>query len=82
MEKKLLNELTDQELVEKLRSRKKERIFVAILMGFLIGCAVWSATHKGSFYTLLILVTVIFIGKKYSGKVVEVTNEIEARKVL
>ncbi len=50
-------------------------------MGFLVGCAVWSATHKGGFWTFAILFLSLFIGKKFSGKVEEVTKEINARKV-
>ena len=79
MEKKLLNELTDQELEEELKKRKNERILVALLMGFLLGCAIWSATHKGGFWTFFILALVFFIGKKNSGIVEEVTNEIKSR---
>jgi hypothetical protein len=82
MEKKLLNELTNQELAEELRKRKKEQIIVATMMGFLVGCAVWSATHKGGFWTFLILAFVFFLGKNNAGKVKEVTNEIDSRKVL
>lgn len=82
MEKKLLNELTDQELAEELKKKKKERIFVAILMGFLVGCAVWSATHKGTLLTFILLAIVLYLGKRNSGIVEEVTNEINSRKVL
>lgn len=81
MEKKLLNELTDQELGNELKKRKKERIYVAVLMGFLVGCAVWSATHKGGFWTFLILAVVFYLGRKNSGKVEEVTKEMDSRKV-
>ena len=82
MEKKLITELTSQELEEELKKRKKERIIVATMMGFLVGCAVWSATHKGGFWTFLILAFVFFLGKNNTGKVEEVTNEINSRKVL
>ncbi|MFY7912816.1 MAG: hypothetical protein ACOVO2_24825 [Emticicia sp.] len=82
MENKLLQEFTNQELVEELKKRKKERIIIAIIMGFLIGCSVWSATHKGGFWTFAILFLVLFIGNKYSGKVEKVVKEIDSRKVL
>ncbi len=79
MEKKLLNEFTDQELEEELKKRKKSRIIVALMMGFLVGCAVWSATHKGGFWTFLILGFAFYLGKKNSGIVEEVTKEINSR---
>lgn len=82
MEKKLLNKLTDQELGEELKKRKQERIILAVLIGFLVGVAIWSATHKGGFWTFIILFVVLFIGRKYVGKVEEVTKEIDSRKVL
>jgi len=82
MEKKLITELTDQELEEELKKRKKERIIVAAMMGFLVGAAVWSATHTKGFRTFLILALFFFVGKQYSGKVEEITNEINARKIL
>jgi asparagine N-glycosylation enzyme membrane subunit Stt3 len=81
MEQKSINELTDQELGEELKKRKKDRIFVAVLMGVLLGCAVWSATHKGVFLTFILLGVVFYLGRKNSGKVEEVIKEINARKV-
>ena len=82
MEKKSITELTDQELEEELNKRKKNRILLACLMGLLVGVAIWSATHKGGFWTFIILAFVFFVGRKNSGNVEEVTNEINARKVL
>lgn len=82
MENKLVQEFTDQELAEELKKRKKERIVVATIMGFLVGCSIWSATHKGGFWTFAILFLGLLIGKKYSGKVEEVVKEIDSRKVL
>ena len=82
MPQKLLSELSDQELEEELKTRKKGRIMVGFLMGFLVGCAIWSATHKGGFWTFFILAIVFYIGKKNLGNVEEVTNEINSRKIL
>lgn len=82
MLQKLLSELSDQELEEELKKRKKSRTIVALIMGFLVGCAVWSATHKGGFWTFIILILVFYLAKKNSGNVEEITNEINSRKVL
>ena len=82
MEKKSITELTDQELEEELKKRKKGRIYTALMIGFLVGCAVWSATHKGGFVTFAILAFVFWIAKKNKDDVDEITNEINARKVL
>ena len=82
MEKKVLSELTDQALAAELKKRKQSQIIVATMIGFLVGCAVWSATHKGGFVTFFILEFAFYLGKKNSGKVEEVTNEIDSRKTL
>ncbi len=82
MEKKILSDFTDRELAEELKKRKNERISIAILIGFLVGVAVWGATHKGGWITFAILFLVIFIGRKYSGKVEEISKEIDSRKVI
>ncbi len=82
MEGKSLNEFTDQELEIELKKRKQSQIIVATMIGFLIGCGVWSATHKGGFVTFFILTFAFYLGKKNHGKVEEVTNEINSRKNL
>ncbi len=82
MEKKVLTQLTDQELATELKARKQSQIIVATLIGFLVGCAVWSATHKGGFVTFFILVFAFYLGKKNHGKVEEVTKEMSTRKTL
>ena len=82
MEKEVLSELTNQELVAELKKRKQSQIIVATMIGFLVGCSVWSATHKGGFVTFFILAFAFYLGKKNSGKGEEVTNEIDSRKTL
>ena len=79
MEKKLLIDLTDQELEVELKKRKNERFFAGFLIGILVGIAFWSATHKGTFLPFAILALVIYIAKKYPN-VDEVTTEVNARK--
>lgn len=80
MAKKLITEFTDQELVDELKKRKSERIVFAVLMGVLVGCAVWSATNKGGLWTFAVLALVLFMGKKNSGRVEEVVKELNNRK--
>ena len=82
MEKKVLTKLTNQELVAELKKRKQSQIIVATMIGFLVGCSVWSATHKGGFVTFFILVFAFILGKNNSGKVAEIASEINSRKIL
>lgn len=82
MQQRLLSELSDQELEVELKKRKNERIFFGLFIGFLVGIAIWSATHKGGFWTFFILAFVFYIAKKNWGNFDEITNEINSRKVL
>jgi hypothetical protein len=41
------------ELVLEEKKLKSQKTIIAVLMGLVIGIAVWAATHKGGFYLLL-----------------------------
>lgn len=73
--KMTLNELVSEE--KKLNSQK---IPVALLAGFIVGLAVWSATGKGGFMlTIGLLFSAFWIGSRYSNNLKGIQAEINRR---
>ncbi len=69
-----------EELVAEEKKVKSRQIPFAVLMGILVGIAVWSATHQGStFLTIGLLVLVPFIGSSYSKNLKGIQEEIKRR---
>jgi len=74
MEKKLLSELTDQELLQEAKKRKSTSITNAFLIGFLVGIVVYSvAKNTWGFLTLipLFLIYKLVNKPKYDDKELE-----------
>jgi hypothetical protein len=75
-----LSELSDQALAEEAKKQKKSIIAFRILLGFLAGIAIYSATHKGSFIIaclpLFFISTSLRLDKNYKA----IKTEIELRK--
>jgi hypothetical protein len=80
MNQKPLSELTDQELQIELKKRKQAQIFAALFVGFTVGVAIWSATHKGRFWAVLIPFAAMYILRKTPDELKAVKEEIENRK--
>ena len=72
-----LDELVAEE--KKLKSQKI-KIPIALIAGFLVGLAVWSATHNGGFVlTVVLLVIPFLIGSRYSKTLKSIQAEISRR---
>jgi hypothetical protein len=74
MEKKILSELTDQELLQEVKKRKSTSITNAFLIGFLVGIVVYSvAKNTWGFLTLipLFLIYKLVNKPKYDDKELE-----------
>ncbi|GAB3560443.1 hypothetical protein [Spirosoma fluminis] len=74
--------MTRDELVseEKKMKSKPATITTALFIGFLVGCAVWSATHKGGFFlTACLLGFALFISSRYTKKLKSIQAEISRR---
>jgi hypothetical protein len=72
-----LDELASEE--KKMNSRK---IPVALLIGFLVGLAIWSATHKGGFVvTVILLVSSGLSASVYAKNLKSVQEEISRRGI-
>lgn len=72
--------LTLDELVSEEKKLNSQKIPSALFIGFLVGVAVWSATHGGGFIlTVGLLIFAVFIGSGYSKKMRGVKAEISRR---
>lgn len=83
MEQIKLNELNDQELIQKQKKLKTNKIVNATLIGLLLGVFAYSAVKNGfSFFTFFPLFFVLFLrnsGKKNSEFEKELKNEMDNR---
>ncbi|MGN0019645.1 MAG: hypothetical protein ACI35Z_02545 [Sphingobacterium hotanense] len=67
MDKKKLSDLTDQEILDKKKKLKTNQIISAVLIGFLVGIAVYSTITKGlGFFTFFPLFFIFLIAKNKS----------------
>jgi len=67
MDKKKLSDLTDQEILDKKKKLKSSQIISAVLIGFLVGIAVYSTINKGlGFFTIFPLFFIFLIAKNKS----------------
>ena len=75
-----LSEVSDEELVQKEKKQKQSLILYGVFVIFMMGVAVWSATHKGSiflsFLPLFLMPTLGRLDKKHKA----VKAEIQSRK--
>lgn len=82
MAEKELNELTDQELLEKKGKSKSDKITNAVLIGFFIGVAVYSSvTHGIGFFTFFPLVFAGFLGVQWNKRNQALEKELESRNL-
>ena len=75
-----LSELSDEELSQEEKKQKQSLRLYGVFVIFMMGVAVWSATHKGSvllsFLPLLLIPTFGKLDKKHKA----LKAEIESRK--
>lgn len=80
-----LTELTDQELLQKLKNLKTNKITDAVLIGFTIGIVVYSAVKNGfGFFTFFpLILTYIIVRNSNNNKILEkeIQKEIESRNL-
>ena len=75
-----LSELSDEELVQEEKKQKQSLRLYGVFVIFMMGVAVWNATHKGSFLLsclpLFLMPTLVILDKKHK----ELKAEIQLRK--
>ena len=75
--------MTLDELVSEEKKMNARKIPFALLIGILVGIAIWSASHRGGFVvTVMLLVTAVVAGTVYSKNLKSVQTEIRARNTL
>jgi uncharacterized membrane protein YbjE (DUF340 family) len=74
------SKMTLDELVSEEKKVNSQKILIALLAGFIVGLAVWSATHKGGFVlTIILLIFPFLIGSRYSKTQKAIQAEISRR---
>lgn len=74
------SKMTLDELVSEEKKVKKQKVPTALIMGFLVGIAIWSATHKGGpVLTFGLLIFVPWIGSRYQKNLKSIRTEISNR---
>lgn len=85
METKKLIDLSDKELLKKIKEIKNDKIIGAIIIGFTVGIAIYSAVNKGlDFSTFFPLLLAYFMVKNSSNNKlleIEIEREIESRNL-
>lgn len=77
------SKMTLEELVSEEKKMNSQKIPSAVFIGFLVGIAVWSATHKGGFYlTIGLLIFALIIGSRYSRTLKGIQAEISRRNTV
>lgn len=74
--------MTLEELVSEEKKLKSHKTVTAVLIGVLIGIAVWSATHKGGILTFLLLFFAMLIGYRAAQKLKSIQAEISSRNTV
>ncbi|RDB05809.1 hypothetical protein DVG78_11595 [Runella aurantiaca] len=74
------SKMTLEELGSEEKKIKSQKIPTALFIGFLVGIAIWSATHKGGFFlTVGLLIFALIIGSRYSKNLKSIQAEISRR---
>lgn len=76
------SKMTLEELVSEEKKVKSQKITTAVFMGLLIGIAVYAATHKGFFLTVILLLSAFFIGYRHSQSLKNIQSEISRRDTI
>jgi hypothetical protein len=75
-----LKELSDQELLEKRQKIKSNRIMNAVLIGVLVGIAIYSTVkHSIGFLTFLPIIIAIIAAKSWKNQNDVLEKEIKSR---
>ncbi len=81
LNKKDYSKLTNEELMSEEKKMTSQKIPTALFIGFLVGGAIWSATHKGGFLlTIIALIFAFIIGKWSSQNMKGIQDELSNRK--
>lgn len=75
--------MTLDELVSEEKRMKSQKTMIALIVGLIVGIAVWSATHKwGAFFTFGLLILPLFISSRYSKILKGIEGEINRKDIV
>ena len=85
MKTETLTQLSDQELLEKLKKIKTNKIIDAVMVGFTLGIVVYSAVKNGfGFFTFFpLILTYLIVRNSKNNKLLEneIQNELKSRNL-
>ncbi|QIP17067.1 hypothetical protein G8759_32740 [Spirosoma aureum] len=73
------SKMTLEELVSEEKKLKSQKITTAVIIGIIVGIAVYSATHKGFVLPIILLIFSLIIGSRYSKNLKSIQTEISRR---
>ncbi|RRB04456.1 hypothetical protein [Larkinella rosea] len=76
------SKMTLDELVSEEKKMKSQRITMAVFIGFLVGIAIYSATHQGFILPVMLLIGSFLIGSRYAKKRKSIQAEISSRNTV
>ncbi|AUD02910.1 hypothetical protein [Spirosoma pollinicola] len=76
------SKLTRDELVLEEKTLKSQKITTAVFIGFLVGIAVWSATHKGFVLPVILLLGAFLLGSRNHQNLKSVQAEINRKDTI
>ena len=82
LENKDYSKMTLEELMSEEKKMKSQKISTALLIGLLIGIAVYSATHKGLVLPVILLIFAFLIGYRNSQTMKGIQAEISRRNTV
>ena len=79
LDSKDYTKMTLEELMAEERKLKSQRIMTGVFIGFLLGIAIYSATHKGFILPVILLIVAFLVGRRHSQTVKNLQAEISRR---
>ncbi|WP_154177261.1 hypothetical protein [Larkinella terrae] len=73
------SQMTLDELVSKEKKMKSQKLITVLFIGFLVGIAVYAATHTGFVLPVILLIVSFYIGSSYSKNLKDIQAEINRR---
>jgi hypothetical protein len=73
------SKMTLDELVSEEKKLKSQKITAAVIIGIVVGIAVYSATHKSFVLPAILLIFSLLLGSRYSKNLKGIQAEISRR---
>ena len=73
------SKMTLEELVSEEKKMKSQKITIAVFIGFVVGIAIYAATHKSFLLPVILLIFSFVLGQKNSQNLKNIQAEISRR---